>query len=119
MMVFPTYTSLKEKTQDNFYTVINWYSFVSVAYLAFIGITQVCSFGAETKTDVLLNFGEFGGFSSYLVRCMFAVVLFTHIPYVFFPAKESGLVFVDEINRKSISSQLAARINTSADRQED
>lgn len=52
------------------------------------------------------NVGLQNSISSYVVRFTFIVVLMCHIPYIFLFGKESLLIFIDEIRRRSMSEAL-------------
>ena len=65
-----------------------------------ISILGIVSFGHLIKEDVLKNIGEEGGkWEQYVLQIMYAFILATHIPFIFFPGKESFLIIVDEIQR--------------------
>jgi amino acid permease len=40
---------------------------------------------------------------------LFFIALTLHIPFIFYPAKESFLILIDELTRSSMSNQLAQR----------
>ena len=46
--------------------------------------------------SVIDNIDEESNVYSYIVRGSFLLVLACHIPYIFFPTKESFLIIVDE-----------------------
>lgn len=47
---------------------------------------------------------------TYIIRIAFIILIFAHIPFVFFNGKEALLIIVDEIDRKSVSNTLDVRI---------
>jgi hypothetical protein len=53
-------------------------------------------FGNTLMSDVLLNMASRPGTASIILRLVFALLLVTHIPYVFFTTKEAALVILDE-----------------------
>jgi hypothetical protein len=106
-LIYPAYTALQEKTEGNFYGMINRAAVVLFVYFTAVGLMQLLAFGVDLKSDVLINFGQNGG---YLIRVSFTLIVISHIPFIFFPAKESMLVIVDETNRRSISNQQIERL---------
>jgi len=89
----------------------------SVIYVA-VAVIGIYMFGDLIESSVLDNIGtEYITNSStgkqfweaYTVQIAFMIVLACHIPYVFFAGKEGLCIFVDELDRKSISNVLWAR----------
>lgn len=72
------------------------------------------TFGSEIKESVLENIGEkYGGEVSFLARLMqilFFFILACVIPFIFFSGKESILMIIDEIMRRSISYTLSKKL---------
>ena len=71
-----------------------------------MGILALYVFGTGVSTSVMDNIDEETSWSSYIIRISFMVVLACHIPYIFFSGKESMLLIIDEIRRKSMSYAL-------------
>ena len=40
---------------------------------------------------------------TYVCRFTYLILIIAHVPYIFFPAKETFLVIIDELHRKAIS----------------
>lgn len=87
-------------------------------------VALICCFmfGATVNTDVLTNIAEpnpttgLSYWESQVTQFAFVVVLICHIPFIFFSGKEGLLIFIDEIDRKSISSALWHKMNATAPR---
>lgn len=43
---------------------------------------------------------------TYVLRCIFIVIIACHVPYVFFAGKESFLVLIEETNKRTVSKAL-------------
>lgn len=70
-------------------------------------------FGSGLSSSVLNNIDEQTTISSYIIRSTFMVVLACHIPYNFYSGKESMLIMVDELRRKSMSYALELTLQQS------
>lgn len=71
-----------------------------------MGVLAIYVFGSGISTSVMDNIDEETTWSSYVIRFSFMLVLACHIPYIFFAGKESLLIIIDEIRRKSMSEAL-------------
>ena len=82
-----------------------------------VAIISILMFGTGIESSVLLNIGEERDFNcsplgshsfveAYIVQVSFMIVIACHIPFIFFSGKEGLCIFIDELDRKSISSAL-------------
>ena len=76
---------------------------MSYLLYAAMGILAIYVFGTGISSSVMDNIDIETTWSSYVIRLSFMVVLACHIPYIFFSGKESLLLCVDEIRRRSMS----------------
>lgn len=81
----------------------------------FLAISDIFTYGSKTESSVLDNIGnpfDDGSvrWEAYLMQFLFLVILACHIPYIFFSGKESLLIIIDEIMRKSISLSLSKKL---------
>ena len=110
--VFPIYTELKVKTNEE-YDKTNLLGLLLTATI-YISVSLIClfMFGSDLESSVLLNIGEMRKpdgstyWEAYVVQISFMAVLMCHIPFIFFSGKESLLIMIDEVMRKSISNAL-------------
>lgn len=97
-------------------------SMVLVQSLYFaLAICCIFMFGSTLNSSVLENIGEpyqgEVGLGSYVSQGLFLVILACHIPYLYYSGKESLLIIIDEIMRKSISMTLAKKLMVRAENQ--
>ena len=112
--VFPIFSELRIKTNAE-YKKVSLTGLPLTASIYFI-VGTICTlmFGSSLQSSVLLNIGEarYGPtdnksfWEAYVCQISFMIVLFCHIPFIFFSGKEAMLIVIDEISRKSISNAL-------------
>ena len=96
--LFPTYNSLgwNKSNETALKAVIIGVSVTAFLYIM-VGILSIYTFGNDLETSVLTNVDAEDNAFSWIIRIAFLIVLGCHIPYIFFPTKESLLILVDEI----------------------
>jgi hypothetical protein len=76
-----------------------------------ISYSSIFLFGKTIKSPVTDNVNdEDNHWESYLLRVLFMIVIACHVPFIFFSGKESLLIIIDEIDRRSISQTLEERV---------
>lgn len=101
--LFPTQCSLIDKSKHNTQKATNaGVRFSTLVYVS-TGLLAVFLFGDDTKISILQNFSVSKGFLNNFLASLFCVVLACHIPFVFYPCKESMLLMIDEVRCKSMS----------------
>ena len=112
--VFPIFSELRNKTNAE-YQAVSLRGLPLTACIYFlVGTICALSFGKTLESSVLLNIGEIrhkddpskAFWEAYICQIAFMIVLFCHIPFIFFSGKEAMLIVIDEIIRKSISNAL-------------
>ena len=101
--LFPTYISLgTNKSNKNGMKAIAIGSSFSVLIYVSLGILSIYTFGSDLSTSVIANVNKEQNIYSYIIRIAFLLVLACHIPYIFFPTKESFLIIFDEAQNNSM-----------------
>ena len=93
---------------------------VTILYVT-LAVISLYTFGSSIGSDdtatILKNLGNecikdsSCPWESTVLRYIFLVVLACHIPFIFFSGKESLLIIIDELDRKSISKALEFKTN--------
>ena len=109
---FSVIDSLAEPTRKNVYTTVAVAITNASILYGTLGVLSIYMFGSILSSDVLNNVGQEHSVSSYIIRFSFLLVLACHIPYIFFPAKESFLIIVDEIRNQSMSKAIEMGFQT-------
>ena len=101
--LFPTYNSLGvNKSKKTGMAAIVIGSALSFFVYTSLGILSIYIFGSDVKANVMTNVDEEKNAYSYIIRIAFLLVLACHIPFIFFPTKESFLIIVDEAQNRSM-----------------
>lgn len=109
--LFPTYRSLGANRNND--TAMRGILFgVTMSFFIYItlGILSIYTFGESLESDVFVNINEEDNAFSLTIRIAFLIVLACHIPYVFFPTKESFLIIIDELQNHSMQRVLERRL---------
>lgn len=114
--LFPIYTSLKEKTNEQYMKTNNWGLILTAFIYLVVAIISVAMFGVNTTSVVLDDIGSAkhdgkAFWEGYVTQFSFIILLACHIPFIFFAGKEGLLVILDELDRKSISSALYCKLS--------
>ena len=105
--LFPTYNSLGgNKSNDTMVRAVLIGTGLSLVIYCSLGILSIYTFGTDISPSVITNVDEEKNAYSYVIRSAFLIVLACHIPYVFFPTKESFLIIFDEAENKSMTKAL-------------
>lgn len=109
--LFPTYNSLGAiKSNKTGMKAVAIGSGLSCLIYVSLGILSIYIFGSDLESSVLKNVDEENNIYSYIIRIAFLLVLGCHIPYIFFPTKESFLIIFDEAENKSMTKALQSKI---------
>jgi len=118
--LFPIYSALKEKTNENGLKVFGIATVIAIVVYFGVSVLGILIFGKNVTLNagnLISNINEEsqnkkGGthFEAYVMRILYFIIVVTHTPPIFFPGKEAVLIMIDEIDRRSISNTLDERI---------
>ena len=109
--LFPTYNSLGAiKSNETGLNAVMIGTGLSFLIYSTLGVLAIYIFGSSLDPSVLTNVDEETNVYSIVIRVTFLVVLGCHIPYMFFPTKESFLIIVDEAQKGSMAKELEYKI---------
>lgn len=109
--LFPTYNSMgTNKSNKSGMKAVAIGSGLSFVIYVSLGILSIYTFGSSLETSVIKNVNAENNVYSYIIRVAFLLVLGCHIPYIFFPTKESWLIIFDEAANKSMTKALEYKI---------
>ena len=110
--LFPTYNSLgQNKSNRTAMSAVAISACLSLIIYVSLGVLSIYSFGSDLKASVLNNVDEEQNAYSYIIRISFLLVLACHIPYIFFPTKESFLIIFDEAANGSMRKEIQEKID--------
>lgn len=116
--LYPLYSALKIKTNENCQKVVNVSVTICLFIYFFLAVVGCLLFGEQVtkvNANIILNINrehliDPDRWESFLLRALFMIVLACHIPFIFFSGKEGMLIIIDEYNRHSISKTLDERV---------
>lgn len=118
--LFPLFSALKVKTNENCQKAVNYSLGICFFIYSFLAVVGCLLFGGQItlkSANIMLNINEEfqvdpNRWESFIIRALFMIVLACHIPFIFFSGKEGMLIIIDELDRKSISKTLDDRVKT-------
>jgi len=109
--LFPTYNSLgANKSNRTGMQAIIIGNGLSFAIYITLGVLSIYTFGRNVDSNIMTNVDNEDNVYSYIIRVAFLIVLACHIPYVFFPTKESLLIMFDEAENHSMQRAIEYKI---------
>jgi amino acid permease len=109
--LFPIFESLHVKTTHNALKSTGIGILIACALYISLGILSLYVFGSGVASSVLSNLDDQTTIASYVIRATFMLVIACHIPYNFISGKESLLIMVEEIRRRSMSEAIDSTLN--------
>jgi amino acid permease len=109
---FPAYQGLKNKTDANgIKSVVASLLFVMIVYVI-VSVVALLKFGTGLEDNMLKNVSSMNGWIPIVISFVFLIIVAMHIPIVLFVGKESLLIMLDELMRKTYSTDARPTIDT-------
>ena len=108
--LFPLYNGLAVQTAENCLDAVKYALWSTGIIYIMIALLGIFFFGSVIEDNILQNVSYESNWESFVLRIIFCIVLACHIPFIFFVGKESVLIIIDEMQRKSISKALEAKL---------
>jgi amino acid permease len=108
---FPAYQGLKNKTDANgIKSVVASLLFVVIVYVT-VSVVALLKFGTGLEDNMLKNVSNMDGWIPIVISFVFIIIATMHIPIVLFVGKESLLIMLDELMRKTYSTDARPTID--------
>lgn len=92
----------------------------TVVLYTILSLLAVLMYGSDLKKNLLDNIVDAeGSWESYVIRISFLLTISCHIPFVFFYGKETLLLMIDEVDRRSVSRRLTTTLHLSMVQEEE
>ena len=118
MNLFPVYSGLRDKANTNMIKITSISATYASSLYILTGVVGIMMYGRTVGKDsnIINNVGyEYSQsdgvhWECFGLRIIFLIIYVFHLPPCFFPGKEAMLIIIDEIDRRSISQALDARV---------
>lgn len=113
--LFPIHSNQKDKSITATVKIISTSLSLVLAIYLCLAVIGLLMYGSNISQSILDNIGKkYSGsevfWEAHFMQALFLVIIACHIPYLFFSGKESLLIIVDELMRRSVSHTLSRKL---------